>query len=105
MCDGCITVSAFGTAYIQPWKFIARGNGGSAVRVLRPKFRMTTRELFWFAAQINSQKWRFSYARMAIKSRLERLEVEAPSQHMNAPVNLVSKLKAFKDSLVSHSSL
>lgn len=105
LCDGCITVSAFGTAYIQPWKFIARGNGGSAVRVLRPKFRMTTRELFWFAAQINSQKWRFSYARMAIKSRLERLEVEAPSQHMNAPVNLVSKLKAFKDSLVSHSSL
>lgn len=105
LCDGCITVSAFGTAYIQPWKFMARGNGGSAVRVLRPKYRMTTRELFWFAAQINSQKWRFSYARMAIKSRLERLEVESPHQHLDRPVNLINKLKNFKESLIEHSIL
>ncbi len=103
LCDGCITVSAFGTAYIQPWKFMARGNGGSAVRVLRPKYKMTTRELFWFAAQINSQKWRFSYARMAIKSRLERLEVESPHHHLNRPVNLNNKLKTFKESLIAHS--
>lgn len=105
ICNGCITVSAFGTAYLQPWKFMARGNGGSAVRVLRPKYRMSTRELFWFVAQINSQRWRFSYARMAIKSRLERLEVESPHQSLDRPVNLINKLKKFKESLMEHSNL
>ena len=105
ICDGFITVSAFGTAYLQPWKFMARGNGGSAVRVLRPKFKMTTRELFWFVAQINSQKWRFSYARMAIKSRLNKLEIESPSEHLNSPLDLKSKLTAFQTSLIQHSAL
>ena len=46
-CEGCITVSAFGTAYLQPWKYFARGNGGSSVRVLIPRYNMTIRELFW----------------------------------------------------------
>lgn len=105
ICPACITVSAFGTAYLQPWKFMARGNGGSAVRVLRPKYKMTIRELFWFIAQINSQKWRFSYARMAIKSRLERLEVESPHKHLNEPLDLAEKLKAFKDMLMSFSKM
>ena len=77
-----ITVTAFGTACVQPWPFLARGNGGSAVRVLRPKFAMNFRDLVWFAAQINAQKWRFFYARMAIKSRLERLIVCSPSDRM-----------------------
>lgn len=105
LCTGCITVSAFGTAYIQPWKFLARGNGGSAVRVLKPRFKMTTRELFWFVAQINSQKWRFSYARMAIKSRLERLEVESPNVYLDKPIDLTSKLEAFKESLIAYSEI
>lgn len=76
--DGGITVTAFGQAYIQPWPFMARGNGGSSVRVLIPKFDMSFRELVWFAAQINAQRWRFFYARMSIKSRLTRLIVESP---------------------------
>ena len=38
---GAITVTCFGQAAVQPWRFMARGNGGSAVRVLIPKFRMT----------------------------------------------------------------
>lgn len=75
---GGITVTAFGQAYVQPWSFMARGNGGSSVRVLIPKFRMNFKELCWFAAQINSQKWRIFYARMAIKSRLEKTRVFAP---------------------------
>ena len=51
--DGGITVTCFGQACVQPWKFMARGNGGSAVRVLIPRYRMTFAELVWFAAQIN----------------------------------------------------
>lgn len=77
---GGITVTAFGQAYIQPWSFMARGNGGSAVRVLIPKFKMGLNELIWFASQINAQKWRFFYARMSIKSRLKRLSVTSPSK-------------------------
>lgn len=76
--DGGLTVTCFGQACVQPWKFMARGNGGSAVRVLIPRYRMTFAELVWFAAQINEQRWRFFYGRMAIKRRLLRLRVIAP---------------------------
>lgn len=76
--DGGITVTAFGLACVQPYPFFARGNGGSSVRVLYPKCNMSLRELVWFAAQINSQRWRFFYGRMSIKSRLARLKVNAP---------------------------
>ena len=68
--EGGLTITAFGQAAVQPWPFVARGNGGSSVRVLVPKFRMSVRELIWFAAQINQQRWRYFYVRMAIKSRL-----------------------------------
>lgn len=79
---GGLTVTAFGLARVQPWPFAARGNGGSSVRVLLPKYKMTFRELVWFAAQINSQRWRFFYARMAIKGRLARLKVRSPLSPM-----------------------
>jgi len=75
---GGITVTAFGQAAVQPWPFAARGNGGSSVRVLLPKCSMREADLLWFAAQINAQRWRFFYARMAIKSRIERLTVSSP---------------------------
>lgn len=96
LCEGCITVSAFGTAYLQPWHYMARGNGGSSVRVLIPKYIMSVRELFWFIAQINSQKWRFTYARQAIKSRLVKLELTSPPKHIDDDFDLIAKLADFK---------
>lgn len=99
LCDGCITVSAFGTAYLQPWKYMARGNGGSSVRVLVPKYNMTIRELFWFIAQINSQKWRFTYARQAIKRRLEKLEVVSPEKRLVDPIDITKRIGDFKNRL------
>lgn len=99
ICDGCITVSAFGTAYLQPWNYMARGNGGSSVRVLLPKFNMTVGELFWFIAQINSQKWRFTYARQAIKSRLTKLSLTSPPQHITKEFDIISKISDFKTKL------
>ena len=105
LCDGSITVSAFGTAYLQPWNYMARGNGGSSVRVLIPKYQMTIRELFWFIAQINSQKWRFTYARQAIKARLERLQLTSPPQHLEEELNLTAKISAFKQKLAELSQL
>ena len=80
--SGGITVTAFGQAYVQPWRFMARGNGGSAVRVLIPKYRMSLSELCWFAAQINIQRWRFFYGRMAIKSRLSDLLISSPKNNL-----------------------
>jgi hypothetical protein len=98
--DGGITITAFGQAYIQPWPFMARGNGGSAVRVLKPKFRMNINELIWFASQINAQKWRFFYGRMAIKSRLERLEIASPKKHIKNDNNTIKdKFIEFKNTL------
>lgn len=99
LCEGCISVSAFGTAYLQPWNFFARGNGGSSVRVLVPKYKMSIRELFWFIAQINCQRWRFTYARQAIKSRLQDLVITSPSRHLDEPIDIVGKIKDFKQRL------
>ena len=75
---GGITVTCFGQASVQPWRFMARGNGGSAVRVLIPKYKMNYTELVWFAAQINMQRWRFFYGRMAILKRLKNIELATP---------------------------
>jgi hypothetical protein len=99
--DGGITVTAFGQAYLQPWPFMARGNGGSAVRVLTPKYRMSVNELIWFCAQINLQKWRFFYGRMAIKSRLEKLVVRTPKENLpDDGEPLGSRLVSLRDHLL-----
>jgi len=103
---GGLSVTAFGAAAIQPWPFMGRGNGGSAVRVLIPKFNMSLRELLWFASQINLQRWRFFYARMAIKSRLEQLELLSPARRQpDVREPLAGQLRGFRDQLNSLASL
>jgi type I restriction-modification system DNA methylase subunit len=98
--EGAITITAFGQAYIQPWRFMARGNGGSSVRVLIPKYKMSFNELLWFATQINIQRWRFFYGRMAIKSRLERLEIDCPIAEINDSGNTVyERIDEFRNKL------
>jgi type I restriction-modification system DNA methylase subunit len=104
--EGGITVTAFGRAFVQPWPFVARGNGGSAVRVLLPRFNMSFRELVWFCCQINLQRWRFSYARMAIKSRLERLVIESPAERlMDDEPSLARKVLDFANMLSRFSAM
>jgi hypothetical protein len=103
---GGIAVTAFGQASLQPWAFLARGNGGSAVRVLAPRYRMGLPELVWFAAQINAQKWRFFYARMAIKSRIERLVLTSPSSALPAVSHsLAAKIRTFREQLEEFSRI
>jgi type I restriction enzyme M protein len=97
---GAITVTAFGAASLQPWPFAARGNGGSSVRVLVPRYQMSVRELLWFAAQINAQRWRYFYARMSIKGRIERLMVTSPDGALTDRGDaLAANLVAFRDKL------
>lgn len=73
--EECICVSSFCQAVIHSPPFIARGNGGSGLVILTPKNPMTKEELFYYAAQINLVKWRFSYGRMVIKNRLKNIEL------------------------------
>lgn len=102
---GGISVTAFGQACVQPWPFMARGNGGSSVRVLIPKFNMSFNELVWFASQINAQRWRVFYARMSIKSRLEQLEITSPPNRINDTGQSISeRAKNFKHKLIELSS-
>lgn len=90
---GAITVTCFGRAAVQPWRFMARGNGGSAVRVLIPKYQMSFSELICFAAQINMQRWRFFYGRMSIKSRLNLLNIVAPTERIiDSEVTIAEKI-------------
>ena len=94
---GGLTITAFGQAALQPWAFVARGNGGSSVRVLIPRYRMGVAELAWFAAQINAQSWRFFYGRMAIQSRVHRLVVSSPATDLKPPAeSLAAKIRAFR---------
>lgn len=103
---GAISVTAFGQAYIQPWAFMARGNGGSAVRILIPKFRMSLNEMIWFAMQINIQKWRFFYGRMAIKNRLAQLIVTSPPAAIRDKSDtLRDRVLKFRDGLHALSKL
>jgi type I restriction enzyme M protein len=95
----CVSVTAFGQAYIQPWRFCARGNGGSAVRILKPKFAMTLSELMWFVGQVNSQRWRFHYGRMATTDRLKGLIVNPPPADLPAVSGLVNRLRVFRSNL------
>jgi len=98
--SGAITVTAFGQAHVQPWRFMARGNGGSSVRVLLPKFKMTFNDLLWFAAQINLQKWRFFYGRMAIKTRLCNLIVSSPKTRLNvSELTIQQKIARLRENL------
>ncbi|HXA55718.1 MAG TPA: N-6 DNA methylase, partial [Solirubrobacteraceae bacterium] len=100
--DGAITVTAFGTAALQPWPFMARGNGGSAVRVLAPRFNMSVSEMVWFAAQINLHRWRFFYARQAIKGRITRLVVESPPARLaDKGATIAERVESVRDLLES----
>jgi hypothetical protein len=94
-----VSVTGFGQAYIQPWRFCARGNGGSAVRVLKPHFAMTLSELMWLVGQINSQRWRFHYGRMATVERLKGLEVDPPPVDLPTVSGLERRLKQFHSGL------
>ena len=92
-----LTITAFGHAALQPWDFCARGNGGSAVRVLRPTCRMSVAEMVWFIGQVNSQRWRFHYGRMATKGRLEKLQVLHPPLDLDMIGDVAARVKRFRD--------
>ena len=94
-----ITVTAFGHAVLQPWKFCARGNGGSAVRVLQPACRMSIAEMLWFVGQVNAQRWRFHYGRMATKERLGNLEVVPPPVDLDPIGDVTARVRRFREDL------
>ena len=80
---------------------MARGNGGSAVRVLIPKYAMTYSELVWFAAQINMQRWRFFYGRMAILKRLKQIKLTAPMQPLpDGDVTIAKKVSELSEKVL-----
>lgn len=95
------SVSAFGQACVQPWRFCARGNGGSAVRILEPRFGMSVAELAWFVGQVNEQRWRFHYGRMALPGRLNHLEIDPPPSNLATFAPLGEKLSAFRRGLLT----
>ncbi len=80
-----ICVSAFCEATVPTPPFIARGNGGSGLTILFPKSPMNLSELWAYAGYLSSRHgWKFSFGRMATKSRLEGLEVPVSPPHLLA---------------------
>ncbi len=70
-----ICLSSFCEATIQAPPFLPRGNGGSGLVVLVPKKEMSEEELYFYTAQINMMKWKFSFSRMLIGRRIKELEI------------------------------
>jgi len=61
---------------------------------------MTFAELSWFVSQINMQRWRFFYGRMAIKSRISKLVVSSPKIHMpDGNITICEKIKKLKEKI------
>lgn len=78
-----IVVSAFCEATIQIPPFIGRGNGGSGLLVLEPRTPMTTEQLGYVAAYINTMvRWRFSWSRVVTAERIRRLEIRVSESHV-----------------------
>ena len=96
-----VPVTGFGQATLQPWRFCARGNGGSAVRILVPRFAMSLSELIWYICQINRQRWRFNYGRMALITRIEKLHIEPYPRGWNCGAKgIVKKVMGFHQQLL-----
>ncbi len=73
-----ICVSAFCECTVQRPPFIARGNGGSGLTVLRPKKPMSEPELWAYASHLSSRhRWKFSFGRMATRPRIAPLPLPA----------------------------
>lgn len=70
-----ICLSSFCEATIQIPPFLPRGNGGSGLVVLVPKKEMTEEELYFYTAQLNMMKWKFSFSRMLTGKRVQDLEL------------------------------
>lgn len=68
-----ICLTSFGEALIHKPPFLPRGNGGSGLLILLPKYEMSEEELYSYASQLNLQKWRFSFSRMVILRRIENI--------------------------------
>jgi len=66
---------------------------------------MSFNELLWFISQINAQRWRFFYGRMSIKSRIQRLEITSPDQHIpDTGESISERLERFTNMLCELSS-
>lgn len=71
-----ICLTSFWEALIHTPPFLPRGNGWSWLLILIPKKEMSDEELYSYASQLNLQKWRFSFSRMAISRRVEKLQIK-----------------------------
>lgn len=58
---------------------------------------MTISELVWFAGQINAEKWRIFYARMASMKRLALYEVDPPPITLPMMARFSGSLRRFRD--------
>jgi len=84
-----ICLSSFCEATIQTPPFLPRGNGGSGLVVLVPKKEMTKEELYFYTAQINMMKWKFSFSRMLIGRRIQNLKIVT---YQNIKIKIKEKL-------------
>lgn len=70
----CICISAFCEATVQKAPFIARGNGGSGLKILIPNDKISMDDLLLVASYINkAHQWKYNYGRMITKERLRKI--------------------------------
>lgn len=77
------------TAKYHPYIFGAKDD----VAVLIPQKKLNEKTLIYVAAQLDNQKWRYSYGRKCFRNKLEKLEVDLPvDSNKNIDEDYINKL-------------
>ena len=61
---------------------------------------MSLAEFIWYTSQINRQRWRFHYGRMAIISRLVNLDIETYPGYKLKTSKLDETIRSFNSKLL-----
>jgi len=106
--EDSVSVSAFCEATIQKAPFLARGNGGSGLKILVPQKKLGITDLLLVASYINrTQKWKYGFGRMITKDRLKKIcqtiDLEKLKTKLSRQFNVESLLpKPIKSDSISH---
>jgi hypothetical protein len=88
----CLTIERVGAkVHVQTVDFVTVPDD---IFVLKPKRTFTVDELFFIAAILNVNRWRFSYSRKVTKPRLERIEFHVDKEKKTAQLILTRRQKA-----------
>lgn len=89
----CVTIAGDGswpmTAFYHPYVFAAKDN----VIVCQPLEDLSLKAILFIMAQLNGQRWRFSYGRKCYRNKVDKIKVALPADEAgNIDYNTIDKI-------------